>query len=186
MSFICFFIRIRKPVLVQKFADQTITEGDKLELQIKHLGSKPVTVTWYRDDDVIQAVDRCKMLSDDDIHLLRVDPVEIDDEAIYKCVVKNQAGQDQCEAAILVEGSISVCVCGQLPKLPTQTAFCLVTQSRQMGMSSKEDPKTVETFVKKLDEFFVEKEAKFQTTPLLYICLRFPQFEVTFDDCHEK
>jgi len=33
-----------------------------------------------------------------------VDPVVVDDEAIYKCVVKNQAGQDQCEAEILVEG----------------------------------------------------------------------------------
>ena len=95
---------IRKPVLVQKFADQEITEGDKLELQIKYLGSKPVTVTWYRDDEVIEADDHCKLLSDDDIHVLRVDPVVVDDEAIYKCVVKNQAGQDQCEAEILVEG----------------------------------------------------------------------------------
>ena len=96
--------RIRKPVLVQKFADQEIAEGDKLELQIKYLGSKPVTVTWYRDDEVIEADDHCKLLSDDDIHVLRVDPVVVDDEAIYKCVVKNQAGQDQCEAEILVEG----------------------------------------------------------------------------------
>ena len=34
-----------------------------------------------------------------------MDPVEIDDEAIYKCVVKNPVGQDQCEAEILVEGT---------------------------------------------------------------------------------
>ena len=97
--------RLKKPVLVQKFADQDITEGEKLELQIKVFASKPLTVTWYRDDEVIEADDRCKLLSDDDIHLLRVDPVEIDDEAIYKCVAKNQAGQDQCEAQILVEGT---------------------------------------------------------------------------------
>ena len=97
--------RLKKPVLVQKFADQDITEGEKLELQIKVFASKPLTVTWYRDDEVIEADDRCKLLSDDDIYLLRVDPVEIDDEAIYKCVAKNQAGQDQCEAQILVEGT---------------------------------------------------------------------------------
>ena len=100
-------IRMRKPVLVQKFADQTIQEGETLELQIKHIGSKPITVTWYRDDEVIHADDRCKLLSDDDIHLLKVDPVEIDDEAIYKCLVKNPAGQDLCEAKVLVQGSIS-------------------------------------------------------------------------------
>ena len=100
-------IRLKKPVLVQKFADQSITEGEKLELRIKYIGSKPVTVTWYRDDEVIQADDRSKLLSDDDIHVLRVDPVEIDDEAIYKCIVKNQAGKDQCEAEILVEGNVS-------------------------------------------------------------------------------
>ena len=76
-----------------------------------------MTVTWYRDDEVIEADDRCKLLSDDDIHVLRVDPVEVDDEAIYKCVVKNQAGQDQCEAEILVEGISGFkghCHCGLL------------------------------------------------------------------------
>lgn len=78
-----------------------------LELQIKYIGSKPVTVTWYRDDEVLHEDDRCKLLSDDDIHLLRVNPVEVDDEAIYKCLVKNQGGQDLCEAKILVEGKLS-------------------------------------------------------------------------------
>jgi len=95
--------------LVQKFADQDLIEGEKLELQIKVLASKPLTVTWYRDDEVIEADKRCKLLSDDDIFLLRVDPVEIDDEAIYKCVVKNQVGQDQCEGQILVEGIVTIC-----------------------------------------------------------------------------
>ena len=95
--------------MVQKFADQDLTEGETLELQIKVLASKPLTVTWYRDDEVIQADERYKLLSDDDIFLLRVDPVEIDDEAIYKCVVKNQIGQDQCEAQILVEGIVAIC-----------------------------------------------------------------------------
>lgn len=80
-------------------------EGEKLELQIKVIGSKPVTVTWYRDDEKIEADDHCKLLSDDEIHVLRVNQAEIDDEAIYKCVVKNPAGQDQCEAQILVEGT---------------------------------------------------------------------------------
>lgn len=94
--------------MVQKFTDQDITEGEMLELQIKVLASKPLTVTWYRDDEVIEADGRCKLLSDEEIHLLRVDPVEIDDEAIYKCVVKNQIGQDQCEAQILVEGTLAV------------------------------------------------------------------------------
>lgn len=101
-------LSLRKPVLVQKFADQDLIEGEKLELQIKVLASKPVTVIWYRDDEVIEVDERCKLLSDDDIYLLRVDPVEIDDEAIYKCVVKNQVGQDQCEAQILVEGIITI------------------------------------------------------------------------------
>ena len=96
-------------MLVQKFADQDLIEGEKLELQIKVFASKPLIVTWYRDDEVIKADERCKLLSDDDIFLLRVDPVEIDDEAIYKCVVKNQAGQDQCEAQILVEGIVAIC-----------------------------------------------------------------------------
>lgn len=95
--------------MVQKFVDQDLIEGEKLELQIKVLASKPRTVTWYRDDEVIEADERCKLLSDDDIFLLRVDPVEIDDEAIYKCVVKNQVGQDQCEAQILVEGIVATC-----------------------------------------------------------------------------
>ena len=103
------FLRLKKPVLVQKFADQDLIEGEKLELQIKVLASKPLTVTWYRDDEVIEADERCKLLSDDDIFLLKVDPVEIDDEAIYKCVVKNQVGQDQCEAQILVEGIVAIC-----------------------------------------------------------------------------
>lgn len=94
--------------MVQKFVDQDLIEGEKLELQIKVLASKPRTVTWYRDDEVIEADERCKLLSDDDIFLLRVDPVEIDDEAIYKCVVKNQVGQDQCEAQILVEGIVAM------------------------------------------------------------------------------
>lgn len=99
-------LRLRKPVLVQKLADQDLIEGETLELQVKVFASKPLTVTWYRDDEVIGADERCKLLSDDDIFLLRVDPVEIDDEAIYKCVVKNQVGQDQCEAQILVEGIV--------------------------------------------------------------------------------
>lgn len=86
-------------------------EGEKLELQIKVIGSKPVTVTWYRDDEKIEPDNHCKLLSDDEIHLLRVNPVEIDDEAIYKCVVKNPAGQDQCEAQILVEGTAAFLTC---------------------------------------------------------------------------
>ena len=72
---------------------------------MKVIGSKPVTVTWYRDGEQVQADDRTKLLCDDDIHVLRVQNVEINDEAVYKCVAKNPAGSDQCEAEILVEGT---------------------------------------------------------------------------------
>ena len=81
-----------------------------LELRVKVIGSKPVTVIWYRDGEEVQADDRTKMVCNGGIHVLRVDHVEINDEAVYKCVAKNAAGSDQCEAEILVEGIVVLLV----------------------------------------------------------------------------
>ena len=98
------FSRITPPAFVRTFSDQEKTEGELVQLVVQVSGTPPISVVWYRDDEKIVSGDHCKISCDGDIHVLKIEQAEIEDEAMYRCVASNTAGSAQCEAEVLVEG----------------------------------------------------------------------------------
>lgn len=94
-----------KPVIVKKLRNETIEETRTLELnvQLKQTDRKS-KVTWYRDSTVIKESTTIKQTFDGKSATLRVSKTKASvDSGTYRCVIKNEAGEDESSASITVK-----------------------------------------------------------------------------------
>lgn len=77
-----------------------------MELLVKHSGTQPIMVAWFKDDEKVEPEDHCKIITDGDKHVLKIEQSDVDDEAIYRCVASNSAGSAQCKAEVIIEGKL--------------------------------------------------------------------------------
>ena len=92
------------PDFVEVPQDVKITEGDKAVLTVRVIGQPTPTVVWYIDDEPIHPDERISLESEGDKHQLIINEAVLDDEGMYKCVAKSEAGKAICEVELLVEG----------------------------------------------------------------------------------
>lgn len=88
--------------------DLKVNEGDKAVLKVRVIGQPVPQVTWFVDDEPVEPSEKLSVLSDGDKHELVIHKAELDDEGMYKCVAKSEAGKAICEVELLVEGKFSV------------------------------------------------------------------------------
>lgn len=88
--------------------DLKVVEGDKAVLKVRVIGQPTPDVKWFVDDELIEPNDRISVVSEGDQHELVIHKAEIDDEGMYKCVAKSEAGKAICEVELLVEGKFSL------------------------------------------------------------------------------
>ena len=119
------------PDFVEVPQDLKVTEGDEAVLSCKVTGQPTPDVTWYVEDKQVLPSDRVSVETNRDRHKLVIHKAELDDEGMYKCVAKSDAGKAICEVELLVEGKLgfirSVEQCkiyffGK-PHLPTSAPF---------------------------------------------------------------
>ncbi|KAL3855233.1 hypothetical protein ACJMK2_014453 [Sinanodonta woodiana] len=86
-----------------KLHDIVYKPGDDLTLTCHVISSSPVTVTWYRDDQLLAESSRIQMVYSESgkatLTILNAKPY---DAAIYKCVARNQDGRMSCLCRLIV------------------------------------------------------------------------------------
>lgn len=91
------------PEFIEECESQTVTEKGTAIFKIKALGSQPLSVRWFKDQQTIKYGGRIKMSSDGENCTLKISPVEKKDEGLYMCVISNKAGTADCEVLLTVE-----------------------------------------------------------------------------------
>lgn len=86
--------------------DLKVDEGDKAVLKVRVIGQPAPDITWLVDDKPVELSDRITVASDGDQHELVIHKAKLDDEGMYKCVAKSEAGKAICEVELLVEGKL--------------------------------------------------------------------------------
>lgn len=92
------------PDFVEVPQDIKVTKGDKAVLTVRVIGQPTPDLTWYIDGEPIHPDERISVESQGDQHQLVIHRTELDDEGIYKCVAKSEAGKAICEVELLIDG----------------------------------------------------------------------------------
>ena len=92
------------PEFVQECSDLSVLKNSTAQLEVIAAGSQPLQIRWFKDNEPIKYGKRLKMSSDGEHCSLKISPVVIQDQGIYKCVISNKAGTQSCEAKLTVEG----------------------------------------------------------------------------------
>lgn len=90
--------------------DLKVDEGDKAVLKVRVIGQPTPDVTWFVDDEPVEPSDRISVASEGDQHELVIHKAKLDDEGMYKCVAKSEAGKAICEVELLVEGKFKMSI----------------------------------------------------------------------------
>ena len=93
----------KEPTIVTGLKDNTIVEGEPLQLHITLNGKPAIDVKWYRDQKDIIESDRCVFKQDGDSHFLIINEAALTDEAVYVVVAQNQFGKETSSAMITVQ-----------------------------------------------------------------------------------
>ena len=96
------------PDFIEVPQDMKVTEGDKVVLKVRVIGQPSPEVTWFIDDETIESEEGISLQSDGDKHQLVIDSAHLEDEGVYKCVAKNEAGKAVCEVELLVNGKLCI------------------------------------------------------------------------------
>ena len=86
------------PEFVQECSDLCVVKNSTAQLEIIAAGSQPLQIRWFKDNEPIKYGKRLKLSSDGEHCSLKISPIEIQDQGIYKCVISNKAGTQSCEA----------------------------------------------------------------------------------------
>lgn len=97
--------------------DLKVDEGDKAVLKVRVIGQPAPNITWLVDDKPVELSDRITVASDGDQHELVIHKAKLDDEGMYKCVAKSEAGKAICEVELLVEGKLRLKIVGGFDNL---------------------------------------------------------------------
>jgi hypothetical protein len=91
------------PEFIEECESQTVIEKGTAIFKVKALGSQPLSIRWFKDQQTIKYGGRVKMSSDGETCTLKIVPVEKKDEGLYMCVISNKAGTSDCEVLLTVE-----------------------------------------------------------------------------------
>lgn len=94
------------PDFIEVPQDMKVTEGDKVVLKVTVIGQPSPEVTWFIDNETIESEEGISLQSDGDKHQLVIDSAHLEDEGVYKCVAKSEAGKAMCEVELLVNGKL--------------------------------------------------------------------------------
>ena len=96
------------PDFVEVPQDVRVNEGNRAELKVRVIGQPTPVVEWYVEDEPVHPNERISVQSEGDEHKLLIDKAELDDEGMYKCVAKSDAGKAICNVELLVDGMFYV------------------------------------------------------------------------------
>ena len=92
------------PQFTKQPEDAEIIIGESATFVAEISSKVPVKVDWQKGDEVLSRGKRIRMSENKNIFTLRITDATIDDEGFYKCIARNDAGKNEYEFELLVEG----------------------------------------------------------------------------------
>jgi len=83
--------------------DVSIEEYDEAVLVCVVDGSIPVAVTWYKDEQKLDASQKFQLSIHESVYSLYIQQFTRDDNGVYKVVVKDDFGSDEALAELFVK-----------------------------------------------------------------------------------
>uniref|UniRef100_M4A5T9 receptor protein-tyrosine kinase n=1 Tax=Xiphophorus maculatus TaxID=8083 RepID=M4A5T9_XIPMA len=111
---------LEPPVLLRNLTDCTVNASSSVILICESEGIPPPTITWYKDEQVLQQGSGI-VLSEGD-GSLHIDRITVDDQGLYTCLATNDRGSAQSSAYIRVNSVSEV----SFLEIPTLTCTCVV------------------------------------------------------------
>lgn len=79
-------------------------QGDTVQLECKISGTPEIKITWYKNDQVLQASNRLHMSFVESTAVLTVLDASAEDAGDYICEAQNSAGTASCSTSVSVKG----------------------------------------------------------------------------------
>lgn len=93
-----------KPKIIEKLQDQSVTEGEELELAVKIESNPEANIEWRINDQIITENKQYEMLKDkDDTYILVIDTVRAEEQGTITCKAENELGSVSCRAKLQVK-----------------------------------------------------------------------------------
>ena len=92
------------PQFTKRPEDAEIIIGDLVTFVAEINSKTPVKVDWKKGEEVLSRGKRIEMSENENIFTLKIANATIDDEGFYKCIARNDAGKNEYEFELLVEG----------------------------------------------------------------------------------
>lgn len=92
----------KKPVIMEPLKDQSTVEGSSVTFKTKAVGKPIPEAQWFKGDKLIKPSKYFQMNKDRDNYTLKVTEAFPEDEGVYKCIMKNTAGESTTSATLKV------------------------------------------------------------------------------------
>ncbi|KAM4544345.1 vascular endothelial growth factor receptor 1 [Fundulus diaphanus] len=113
-------ITLEPPVLLSNLTDCTVNASSSVTLSCESRGIPPPTITWYKDERVLQQGSGIVLSAGDGT--LHIDRITVDDQGLYTCLATNDRGSAESSAYIRVNSPSEV----SFLEIPTLTCTCVV------------------------------------------------------------
>lgn len=126
LSFSTYFISAEPPKFIKKpEALQFVRQGDTVQLECKITGTPEIKITWYKNDQALQASNRLHMSFVESTAVLTILDASAEDAGDYICEAQNSAGAASCSTSVSVKGQQHVSTHHQNPD---PTPSCMARQ----------------------------------------------------------
>ena len=91
------------PKFVQNLVDKRIYEGESVKLEAKFIGTPKPSFIWLKEEQPFSGNQRIRIYEEGDNVGIEITTAELDDEADYMCIARNDVGEAKTVAELLVE-----------------------------------------------------------------------------------
>lgn len=89
----------------KRLESATVVMGNTVKLQGTVKGSAPIIVKWLKDSELLRDDDpSVRMSFDYNTAAILFSSIELKHGGKYTCVAENEAGQQKCDAVLVVQG----------------------------------------------------------------------------------
>lgn len=92
------------PSFIKKMENVTTVLKSSATFQSTVAGSPPISITWLKDDQILEESDNVHISFVDNVATLQVRSVDNGHSGRYTCQAKNESGVERCYAFLLVQG----------------------------------------------------------------------------------
>lgn len=98
------FITAEPPSFIKKIENIYAVLKESATFQCAVAGSQPLTVSWIKDERILENDENFHITFEQNIAKLKVKKVDLSHSGRYTCQAKNEAGVEKCFALLLAQG----------------------------------------------------------------------------------